>query len=69
MNARGPPPQTATPARAAWFASEVEPAPEPAAGLRGGGRDWRQRRPHADPEAAMIILQDWNAAHAHSTTA
>ena len=39
------------------------------AGLRGRGLDWRQRKAQVDAEAAMIILQDWNAAHAHSATA
>ena len=39
------------------------------AGLRGRGLDWRQRKAQVDAEAAMIILQDWNAAYAHSATA
>lgn len=37
--------------------------------LRGRGLGWRQRKARLDAEAAMIILQDWNATHARSATA
>lgn len=37
--------------------------------LRGRGLDWRQRKARVDAEAAVIILQDWNATHARPATA
>lgn len=42
---------------------------EAEAGLRGRGLDWRQRKARVDAEAAVIILQDWNATHARPATA
>lgn len=39
------------------------------AALRGRGLDWRQRKARVDAEAAVIILQDWNATHARPATA
>ena len=35
------------------------------AGLRQRGLSWQQRKTRVDAEAALVILQDWFAAHAH----
>jgi putative Holliday junction resolvase len=37
--------------------------------MRSRGLDWRQRKAQVDAEAAVIILQDWNATHARPATA
>ena len=37
--------------------------------MRSRGIDWRQRKAQVDAEAAVIILQDWNATHARPATA
>ena len=37
--------------------------------MRSRGLDWRQRKAQVDAEAAVIILQDWNATQARPATA
>ena len=42
---------------------------EAEAELRNRGLAWRQRKARVDAEAAMIILNDWNATHARTAAA